>query len=61
MILKQIKPIARNPKTTSEKSRGELRSVQPSNIACDICKAGCSLLSGVAKTLCLAACEATVC
>lgn len=35
--------------------------VTPSNIACDICNAGCSLLSGIAKTLCQAACSATVC
>ncbi len=35
--------------------------VHPSDLACDICKAGCSLLSGLAKTACLAACELTVC
>ncbi|MDY8136456.1 hypothetical protein [Aquimarina sp. 2201CG5-10] len=29
--------------------------------ACSICKAGCSLLSGFKKTLCLLACDNTVC
>lgn len=36
-------------------------NVAQSGIACDICMTGCSLLSGIKKTLCIAACNATVC
>jgi len=39
-------------------SRG---GVQPSDIACDLCMAGCNLLSGWAKTACQLVCKATVC
>ncbi|WP_170110358.1 hypothetical protein [Flavilitoribacter nigricans] len=35
--------------------------MQLSSIPCDICMAGCSMLTGIAKTLCIAACNATVC
>lgn len=34
---------------------------QSDGIACQICMAGCNLLSGIKKTLCIAACNATVC
>jgi hypothetical protein len=35
--------------------------VNPSGIACTICRTGCSLLSGIAKTVCETGCSVTVC
>jgi hypothetical protein len=36
-------------------------SLQPSDLACDLCRLACQQLSGIAKDLCLLACSQTVC
>lgn len=36
-------------------------SVQQSGIACTLCKAACSALAPTPQALCIAACNATVC
>jgi hypothetical protein len=54
---KQTAPVVRNVSTT----RYSAQRVAAAGVACDICMAGCNLLSGLAKTLCIAACNATVC
>jgi len=54
---KQSAPVRRRPSET--KLAGD--QIGPSNIACDICMAGCNLLSGIAKSLCILACQKTVC
>jgi hypothetical protein len=54
---KQAPPVQRNVST----ARYNAERVAAADIVCDICLAGCDLLSGFAKTLCQAACQATVC
>ena len=53
----QSVPVIRNLIGTIKIDQG----VNPSGIACSICKAGCALLNSTAKAVCLAACNATVC
>lgn len=52
----QSQPVMRNVSTTKMTS-----SIEASGIACDICRAGCSNLSGITKILCEKACDSTVC
>ncbi len=54
---KQAAPVLRNVSA----ARFNAERVAAAGIACDICMAGCNLLSGIAKTLCIMACNATVC
>jgi hypothetical protein len=53
---KQSKPVARSVSSSPAKV-----GVAPSSIPCDLCMAACNQLSGIAKTLCVMACNATVC
>ena len=53
----QARPVARGYNRSLDRSAG----VNPSGIVCDLCKTACNELSGIAKTLCLLACDNTVC
>lgn len=52
----QTPPVARGISTGPAKN-----GTGPSSIPCDLCMAACNQLSGFAKTLCVMACNATVC
>ena len=52
----QTAPVSRTASGTTAQSQ-----IVASGIPCMVCKAGCDLLSGTAKTLCLLACDKTVC
>ncbi len=52
----QTPPVARGISTGPAKN-----GTGPSSIPCDLCMAACNQLSGIAKTLCVMACNATVC
>ena len=54
---RQASPVSRQTSGAKYGAQG----VAPSSITCDICMAGCNLLSGFAKTLCVMGCNATVC
>jgi hypothetical protein len=60
MINSNLMPKQAAPVSTSGGFMVEA-GVTESGIACTICQTGCSLLSGLKKTLCEAACSATVC
>jgi hypothetical protein len=53
---KQAHPVTRNVCHDPLKIR-----VEASNIKCDICTAGCSLVPGIARAACVAVCHHTVC
>ncbi len=52
----QAKPVQRGVSTSAFQS-----NMTPSGIPCTLCKAACNSLSGMAKTLCILACDNTVC
>ena len=60
MINSNLMPKQAAPVSTSVGFMVEA-GVSESGIACTICKTGCSLLPGLAKTACEVACNATVC
>ncbi|MEQ1951196.1 hypothetical protein [Mesorhizobium sp. CN2-181] len=53
----QARPVARGYNRSRDLSAG----VNPSGIACDICRIGCQALPEPARSLCLLACDNTVC
>lgn len=53
----QAQPVARGYNRSHDRSA----SVNASGIACDICRIGCQALPEPAKSLCLLACNNTVC
>jgi hypothetical protein len=55
-IPSQSKPVTRGVSTSPAAD-----SVGPSSIQCDLCMLACNQLSGIAKALCQAACNNTVC
>jgi hypothetical protein len=54
---KQSAPVRRQP--SQAKLDGD--QIGPSNIACNICMTACDQLGGIAKSLCILACQKTVC
>jgi hypothetical protein len=53
---RQSRPVERNVSVARARA-----GVQPSGIACDLCKLACNALPEPAKTLCMLACDKTVC
>ena len=53
---RQSRPVTRGVSTARNQA-----GVQPSGIACDLCKLACNALPEPAKTLCMIACDKTVC
>ncbi len=52
----QSAPVVRNNGTVAATAL-----ITPSGIPCDLCLAACNQLGGFAKTLCIMACNSTVC
>jgi hypothetical protein len=56
-----LMPRQHMPVTRAGASTRSVAGVQPSDLLCDLCRFGCDRLSGIAKQLCLIACNETVC
>jgi hypothetical protein len=54
-------PMQSMPVGSQLSQNANTNGVNASGLACTLCKAACSALSGPAKTACITACNLTVC